>query len=553
MDYSSYKIDNEKGKHVVFIAQMILASMIFLTEVVVNYILYKTRSQGYGPDTIVEKLIRYLLITTIINFGAVIVGQIIVRKTKDIEVQKYTLMFCIILICSNVAFSHYQFATTLLVFIIPLTISILFEDLSVSFVTFILSLVGLTVAVISRAMDPEYNTDILPEATIVYLYTFGIYIVSMIIYKTLVARRLELGKALVDIEKANASYERSRMSLKMLETLARAIDAKDSYTNGHSTRVAVYSSLIAEQLGWDKKHIEELKYEAILHDIGKIGVPDSILNKNGRLTPNEFDIIKSHTLVGADILKDMASVDGAREVALYHHERYDGKGYPHSISGTDIPLHARIVCIADAYDAMSSDRIYRKALSREVIRDELVKGRGTQFDPELLDIFLNLFDSKKLNVSIGDYSPIDNNTDHKYVMEDIENVIQRLVSTQEQSIGADDFEKFYKYMRNIGIRYNRSIEVMSVIISPAEGIIPTPEDYQAACDALEYSIKKNIRSVDVHYKYSPLIHMIILLDAGVENISIISNRISFDYKSKFDSDVYEITYELNENIGYKAK
>lgn len=112
-----------------------------------------------------------------------------------------------------------------------------------------------------------------------------------------------------------------------------------------------------------------------MHDIGKIGVPDAILNKPSRLSEMEFGLIKSHTIVGSDIPKNMIAVPGASKVAKYHHERFDGKGYPNGLCGTDIPLNARIVCIADAYDAMSSDRIYRKALSGNVIRNELINGR----------------------------------------------------------------------------------------------------------------------------------------------------------------------------------
>ena len=174
---------------------------------------------------------------------------------------------------------------------------------------------------IMRATDEEYNRDIGPEAVIA-------------------------------TEKANASAEKMMLSMKMLETLAGTLDAKDKYTNGHSMRVAFYATRLAEELGWDKERVSILRYEALLHDIGKIGVPDGL-------------------------------------------------------RGTDIPLNARIVCIADAYDAMSSDRIYRKALSGDVIRNELINGRDTQFDPELLD-------------------------------------------------------KFYKYMRNIGLRYNHSVEVVQV-------------------------------------------------------------------------------------------
>ena len=186
------------------------------------------------------------------------------------------------------------------------------------------------------------------------------------------------------------------MSFQTVHALADAIDAKDKYTNAHSTRVSTYSVALAEELGWDKSRISDLKYAALLHDVGKIGVSDAILNKPGKLSDVEFSIIKSHTISGADIMKSITSVPGAVEVARHHHERYDGKGYPNHLAGKDIPDMARIVCIADSYDAMNSRRVYRAALSKEVIRNELVNGSGTQFDPDYVEVFIRMLDEGKL-------------------------------------------------------------------------------------------------------------------------------------------------------------
>ena len=135
----------------------------------------------------------------------------------------------------------------------------------------------------------------------------------------------------------------------------------------------------------------------MLHDIGKIGVPDSILKKPGALDDEEYALIKNHTLWGAEILKNVTNVPDAKVVARSHHERWDGTGYPDGLAGMQIPLCARIVAIADAYDAMSSARVYRQPLARSAIRSELLRGRGTQFDPQLLDAFLPLFDSGELD------------------------------------------------------------------------------------------------------------------------------------------------------------
>ncbi|MBR6230126.1 MAG: diguanylate cyclase [Eubacterium sp.] len=187
------------------------------------------------------------------------------------------------------------------------------------------------------------------------------------------------------------------MSYQTIHTLAQAIDAKDPYTKGHSTRVSQYSVKLAEALGWEKDRIDELRFAALLHDLGKIGVPDSILNNPRRLTDVEYDIIKSHTTMGGDILKDRMMIDMAEDVARSHHERYDGTGYPRGLKGTEISEEARIVAIADSFDAMNSSRVYRKACDPLHISKELIEGRGTQFDPDFVNVFIKLWDHGELS------------------------------------------------------------------------------------------------------------------------------------------------------------
>ena len=206
-----------------------------------------------------------------------------------------------------------------------------------------------------------------------------------------------------EVERQTAKAEERRkkmeeMSFQTVQALAGAIDAKDRYTKGHSSRVSEYAVMLARKAGWSDKDLDDLKYAGLLHDVGKIGVPDVVLNKPGRLSDMEFNVIKSHTVIGGDILKNITNVAYALEVARHHHERYDGKGYPDGLKGEDIPVMARITCIADSYDAMNSKRIYRNALPKDVIRQELIKGRGTQFDSEYLDIFLEMFDKGELDI-----------------------------------------------------------------------------------------------------------------------------------------------------------
>lgn len=206
-----------------------------------------------------------------------------------------------------------------------------------------------------------------------------------------------LNRNLEDVVKEKTG-QIEQLSFEIISTIASMIEAKDSYTKGHSVRVAEYSALIAKELNWSEEDVQNLKYIALLHDIGKVGIPDNILNKPGKLTDSEFNIIRSHTTLAGNILKDIRTISDVDAGAKYHHERYDGKGYPGGLGGDNIPVVARIIGIADAYDAMNSKRVYRDALPKEVIRKEIEGGRGTQFDPAFTDIFLSLMDEGKLDI-----------------------------------------------------------------------------------------------------------------------------------------------------------
>lgn len=183
-----------------------------------------------------------------------------------------------------------------------------------------------------------------------------------------------------------------KMSIEIVETLVEAIDAKDKYTNGHSIRVAKYAILLAEQLGFSEQQIDDLRCAALLHDVGKIGIPDIVLQKPMELNDEEFNMIKCHTVTGNKILQNISTLPAACFVAKHHHECYDGSGYPEHLKGDEIPIFARIVSIADAYDAMNTKRIYRDKLPKQEIRKQLLNGRGKQFDPNILDAFLQLLD-----------------------------------------------------------------------------------------------------------------------------------------------------------------
>ena len=246
------------------------------------------------------------------------------------------------------------------------------------------------------------NTLVPLAASIVQIFTYGVSLTNMtvvgmaiVLYIFVVrdlsdtaerAKNLEIEFYRQEKEKEHEMFEQTA------EALASAIDAKDQYTHGHSSRVAMYSQMIAREAGKSDEECEQIYFSALLHDVGKIGVPDSIINKNGKLTDEEFAQIKLHPLYGSQILSRIQQSPELRIGARHHHERYDGRGYPDGLKGEDIPEIARIIGVADAYDAMTSKRSYRDPMPQDRVREELFKGMGTQFDPQFAGIMLRQID-----------------------------------------------------------------------------------------------------------------------------------------------------------------
>lgn len=219
-------------------------------------------------------------------------------------------------------------------------------------------------------------------------------IVSMIIFVT---RKNELERMQTVLEQkiAEQTGEIKALFVQTVTALSEAVDAKDRYTSGHSKRVAKYSRMIAARMGKDKDEQDEIYRAGLLHDVGKIRIPVEIINKDGKLTDEEYDIIKIHPVTGYHILRGISGSKLIAIAAKYHHERYDGKGYPNGLAGEKIPEAARILGVADSYDAMTSNRSYRNALPQDVVRAEIEKCKGTQFDPKIADIMIAMIDEDK--------------------------------------------------------------------------------------------------------------------------------------------------------------
>ncbi|MFT3952239.1 MAG: HD-GYP domain-containing protein [Oscillospiraceae bacterium] len=308
---------------------------------------------------------------------------------------RFTAVFC------TAVFSFYYLTGTnngfsaIWILIIPCAF-MAFGDLRTGFFVstyFMVFLVVFTWTPVRHLVTFSYSPAYRVQFPVLFALTFLLALVlnyQLQLYKIKQASNLDaLNQAVLD--------ERSRnldLSMQTLLSISHAVEAKDQLTNHHSERVATYARLIAEQLGWNEENLELIYFAGLVHDIGKIGVPDEILNKKGKLTDEEFDFIRRHPKVGYEILKDFNGMEGIVDAILYHHERYDGKGYVTHLSGKDIPELARIICVADAFDAMNSDRVYRSSMSRDYILSELTRGKGTQFDPIFAQIMIDLVRSE---------------------------------------------------------------------------------------------------------------------------------------------------------------
>lgn len=207
----------------------------------------------------------------------------------------------------------------------------------------------------------------------------------------------------IGMENARLLKQLQTTYVSTLKTMVSIIEAKDSYTKGHTERVTSYALAIAGRLGLNEKETRAITFGALLHDIGKLGVMDNIIHKSGKLSDDEWDLLKSHPVISAEIVDKMEFLTGVSEIVKHHHENWDGRGYPDGLLGDGIPLGARIVTVADAFDAMTTDRSYRRALSTEQAIERLEAGAGTQFDPRVIRVFVRYIRSKGYDLVLSEH------------------------------------------------------------------------------------------------------------------------------------------------------
>ncbi|MGN1104546.1 MAG: HD-GYP domain-containing protein [Candidatus Coproplasma sp.] len=298
----------------------------------------------------------------------------------------YSIMYVFVLLTGN--------TTMVFTYIFPLlTLIVLYHQPKLVLVMGIVSLLANIAYDVKLFMEGmvtlENSRDIEIQLALIILCFGSLYVASRM-YDNIQKKNNEYVKEIEEKTKAIQS-----VTLEAISTIANIIDAKDEYTQGHSQRVSEYSTELAKQLGYSDAEVENIRYIALLHDIGKIGIPDSVLKKTGRLTDEEYNIMKQHVDIGNRILKDNTAIKDLAKGAKYHHERYDGTGYTEGLKGENIPEIARIISIADAYDAMTSTRVYRPEMTEEQAIQQLIKNSGSQFDPAMVEVFLRILAEKK--------------------------------------------------------------------------------------------------------------------------------------------------------------
>ncbi|MEE0956270.1 MAG: HD domain-containing protein [Eubacterium sp.] len=339
--------------------------------------------------------------------------------------------------------------------------------------------------------------------------------------------------------------ETEEMGIQLVTTLVNAVDAKDPYTNGHSNRVALYSREIARMDGKSEEYQDRIFYMGIVHDIGKIGIPDSILQKPGRLTDEEFGVIKTHPNQGADILSDTTEMPWIVKGARWHHERYDGKGYPDGLAGDEIPEEARIIAVADAYDAMTSDRSYRSGMDQKKVRTIIEEGKGTQWDPHFADIMIEMIDRDKNYKMRGSTGS------------DILGVISLslLLDSGFSEKGPlstydDGFKQIYQFLKKYARRNKKDVQLVLLTLHNKDK--NRGNEFLDASGQLAEVIKGSIRQSDILSQLNEIQFMIILTDATVDNADIAINRI-MDRFASISGGEYKLTYEVRDIVNQEPK
>lgn len=488
----------------------------------------------------IEYLVEFMLTAVV---PEVIVSLLYMKNKESVKLKYYIIagyfvMYSFVMLTGN--------TTLVFTYILPmLALLILYHNKNLVLGTGIATLVLNIICVIYWSSEGRITMadshDVEIQLALIILCFAGCYAVARL-YGRSDTKNKEYMKKLNE-----NSMLVQEMALQSITTIANTIDAKDEYTKGHSQRVADYSYAIARELGMSPEEAADLYNVALLHDIGKIGVPDAILNKTGRLTDEEFKIIKTHPEVGAEILKDIRLLPGLDIGARYHHERYDGKGYPAGFKGEEIPYIARIICIADSYDAMSSSRVYRKRLSDERILSEIKRCRGTQFDPEIADALIRLMEKNEIQQMYADgRSP----QATFMTRVDMDNLVKIMHENNAYSgalqLSYREFERVCEYVRNIGIRNAQSVQLILFTLQPKNGENLSAEMYNEAMCSVEKAIVETVRKVDITTRYSNTQQLLMCMNLKKENAGIVVERIKKIFYENYGRDDVNLLHSVTD-------
>lgn len=335
------------------------------------------------------RTLSYMLLFYLVTVGPMLVCLILYFRDKKSYYLRYqilagySVMYTFVLLTGN--------TSMVFTYIFPLlSLIVLYHQptlvLMVGLVSLAANLLYDLKLYLNGLITVESSKDVEIQLALIFL-CFGFLYVASRLYDDIQRKNAEY---LGEIEEKNREIQ--RVMLDTTTTIVNIIDAKDEYTKGHSQRVSEYSAAIARELGYSEEEIGSVRYVALMHDIGKIGIPDAVLKKPDRLDAEEFATMKQHVAIGAGILHGNHMINALEIGAKYHHEKYDGSGYAEGLKGENIPEIARIIGLADAYDAMTTDRVYRKRLTDREVITELQKNSGTQFDPKLVELFIRLLE-----------------------------------------------------------------------------------------------------------------------------------------------------------------
>ena len=363
-------------------------------------------------------------------------------KLRYFAVAGYLLMYTFVLLNTNTVMTYG--------YIIPmLSLIVLYHSPRLVLVMGLVAFAANIVCVVRFFIIGYVTSEDIKDVEIqlgMILFCFAFAYIASRIYSRIVKENKEYIESINDKQ-----HQLERVTLQTITTIANIIDAKDEYTKGHSYRVAEYSSALARELGYSEERVSNVKYIGLLHDIGKIGIPDSILNKPGKLTDSEYALMRKHAEIGGNILSGNNMIDGLDEGARFHHERYDGRGYPLGLKGDEIPEMARIIGIADAYDAMTSNRVYRKRLTDEAVKTEMKRCSGTQFDSKLTEIFIKMIEDGKLDRLSPD-TDTDAEVEKKGIAEQSAELLQSVIGFKNKTYDGDHDYLTGVFSKNAGER-----------------------------------------------------------------------------------------------------